>query len=110
MKNPMDENFLDMIKISVFPCYKWLSFTTLIVLIDSIVYISSLFYDELDENGGFLAPSQYTLYHFGEIYPLKMKNGEYHRFITPIFIYSNFLHYLFSIFIKIYFLSFLEYV
>lgn len=57
LKNPMDENFLDMIKISVFPCYKLISFTTLIVLFDTVIYVLSLFYDELDENGGFLAPS-----------------------------------------------------
>ncbi|KAL4436159.1 hypothetical protein ABPG74_018143, partial [Tetrahymena malaccensis] len=109
-KNPMDENFLDMIKISVFPFYKLLSFTSLVVLADTTVFVFCMIYDQLDASNGFLAPSQYTLFHLGYSDRIQMLNGQYYRFITPIFIYQNFLHFFFSVFIKIYFLSFVEYI
>ncbi|KAL4479580.1 hypothetical protein ABPG72_018566 [Tetrahymena utriculariae] len=107
-KDPMEENFLDMIQINLFPNYKLLSLTNLIALIDTIFYISTLCYDEIDENKGLLSPSHESLYTFGHIYPPKMKRGQYYRFIAPIFLYSNLVHYLFSMFTKMYFLQLIE--
>ncbi|KAL4496264.1 hypothetical protein ABPG73_007715 [Tetrahymena malaccensis] len=105
----MDENFLDMIKIHLFPHYKLLSFTNLIALIDTFFFISTLLYDEIDENIALLSPSYYSLHTFGHIYPPKIKSGQYYRFITPIFLYSNLIHYLVSMLVKIYFLQLIEY-
>ncbi|EWS75331.1 S54 family peptidase (macronuclear) [Tetrahymena thermophila SB210] len=108
IKDPMEENFLDMIQIYLFPNYKLLSFTNLIALIDTIFYISTLCYDDTDEKLGLLSPSHESLYTFGHIYPPKMKKGQYYRFIIPIFLYSNLIHYLFSMFAKIYLLQLIE--
>ncbi|KRX08153.1 hypothetical protein PPERSA_01698 [Pseudocohnilembus persalinus] len=110
-KHPRNETFTDMIKLQIFYYLKPKSFTFIILIIDTIVYLISLLYDGVDISNGFLAPTQKALFDLGEIFPYYQKNSGifgYLRIFTSIFLHANFLQFVSSIFIKVYFLQFIE--
>ena len=111
-KNPRNESFSDMIRFQVFPHFRFSSLTFLMVVLEVVIFIYGLvFYDQVpsDLDQGFLALSQQALFDLGELYPhYIVENGQYHRILFSIFLHANLYHLFFSVFVKLYFFSFIE--
>lgn len=98
-----------MIGLTIFPNFKWRSFTLAVALIDIVFFIFLVLYDNPEIEEGLLAPSQLTLFKFGEVYPWYMRHSWHlHRFILPLFMHCNLLHLLSSVMLFIYIYSTIE--
>lgn len=79
------------LQVQVFPRLKLFSMVMLLTLINLAVYTSCLCVGGVADTA-LLAVSQETLIMFGCKYPEKMREGEWWRFITPVFLHSNLMH------------------
>lgn len=91
-KRARDENIFDAIKINLCPTLRFCSFTTLIVMVNIIMYIISLCLYHII-NTEFLAPNTRALDTLGWKDSKKIKvHNQVWRFITPTFLHASFMH------------------
>ncbi|CDU18127.1 rhomboid protease ROM1, putative [Plasmodium yoelii] len=81
----------------IFPHFTWKSFVIAVSIIQIIVFIISLSINP----GEFLTPSGSTLITLGANVGSKIKNGEIHRLILPIFLHANIFHTFFNVFFQL---------
>ncbi|SCM21875.1 rhomboid protease ROM1, putative [Plasmodium chabaudi chabaudi] len=81
----------------IFPHFTWKSFVMVISIIQIIVFIVSLSI----RPGEFLTPSGSILVTLGANVGSKIKSGEIHRLILPIFLHANIFHAFFNVFFQL---------
>ena len=108
-KTPRQDSFLEMLKFSFCPNFELRSFTSIISIIDIVIYIITLIYGGIVIPSLFLAPTKSTLNIFGAQNAYAQKyQGEVWRFFTPVFLHGYFLHILMNIISQIIIGSMLE--
>ena len=97
LTDPRNESFFSMIKNTLFPSFKCRSVTTLLVLINVLVYIILLIKGGIQPKHEFLAPRDDLLFHYGSNYPYFIYNSyEVHRLFVSLFLYKNIVHLILS--------------
>ncbi|SPJ10892.1 rhomboid protease ROM1 [Plasmodium sp. DRC-Itaito] len=81
----------------IFPHFTWKSFMVVISIIQLIVFIISVSIKPAD----FLTPSDSLLVTLGANVASRIKQGEIHRLILPIFLHANIFHAIFNIFFQL---------
>lgn len=91
-KRARDETFLESIQINLCPTLRCCSFTVLIVFVDVIMFIISLWLYKM-VNTEFLAPNPRALDALGWKDARKIKKrGQVYRFLTPVFLHASLVH------------------
>ncbi|GAW80912.1 rhomboid protease ROM1 [Plasmodium gonderi] len=81
----------------IFPHFTWKSFIMVLSVIQIIVFIISVSINPAD----FLTPSDSLLVALGANVASKIKQGEIHRFILPIFLHASIFHAFFNVFFQL---------
>lgn len=100
---------MDMVKICVYPYFRWKSMTALIAALDLVFFVFLVLQGDQEIEEGLLAPSQSALFQFGEVHPYYIKTKmQLYRLLVPLFMHGNLLHLISSLAILIYIYSFIE--
>ncbi|CRH00012.1 rhomboid protease ROM1, putative [Plasmodium relictum] len=81
----------------IFPHFTWKSFVMVISIIQLVIFIISISIKPAE----FLTPSESLLITLGANVASRIKNGEIHRLILPIFLHANIFHTFFNIFFQL---------
>ncbi|EUD65598.1 hypothetical protein C922_04104 [Plasmodium inui San Antonio 1] len=81
----------------IFPHFTWKSFIMAVSIIQIIVFIISVSIKPAD----FLTPSDSLLITLGANVASRIKQGEIHRLILPIFLHANIFHTFFNVFFQL---------
>ncbi|SBT71240.1 rhomboid protease ROM1, putative [Plasmodium malariae] len=81
----------------IFPHFTWKSFIMVVSIIQIIVFIISISIKPSD----FLTPSDDLLITLGANVASRIKRGEIHRLILPIFLHANIFHTFFNVFFQL---------
>lgn len=90
--DPRKTTFLQFINKNIFRCYKLLSFTSIISLMEIIMFTVTILFGIKKDSTVLLAPLDSTLDTFGMKDPYKQQKGQVWRFITFAFLHANFIH------------------
>ncbi|VWU50012.1 rhomboid protease ROM1, putative [Hepatocystis sp. ex Piliocolobus tephrosceles] len=77
----------------IFPHFTWFSFVIAVSIIQIIIFIILI----AAEPNKLLSPTREVLAYFGANIGEKIKAGEIHRLILPIFLHANFFHVFFNV-------------
>lgn len=81
----------------IFPHFTWKSFIMAVSIAQVIIFIITVSISPAE----LLVPSESLLIKFGANVASKIKQGELHRLILPIFLHANILHIFFNIFFQL---------
>jgi membrane associated rhomboid family serine protease len=100
------ESFWQMMKILICPYLEKKSFTTVICLINTLLFLFCCFYDS--KPGSFLVPTADCLTKFGGRDNEKLLKFEVWRWVTPVVLHANFSHFFINIVFILAFVSRVE--
>lgn len=92
MKNPRDENYWDMLMEMCCPVFRFLSFTTFMLVAYLVIFIVEAAIG-LNRMGELLEIRLSTLVRMGANWPLDIREGAVWRLITAAVLHVNFLHF-----------------
>lgn len=102
-----NENFWDMIRLNFCPTLKLVSFTALIVCLNTTIFLFTTSRG-IAKGGTFLQNRMEVLDDFGSNNPEKIHQGQYFRLFTACFLHLDFLHLLFNSFSTLFLVSSIE--
>lgn len=102
-----EESFWSMMKSITCPFLQAKSFTSLICLINTFLFLATCFYDS--DPGLFLVPSSSSLVLFGARDNEKLRKLQIWRWLTPVFLHANFNHFFINTVFILAFVSRVEY-
>lgn len=108
--NPRKLSFLSFIKSFLFPSLRLISFTSLITLIDIIIFIITISFGIEKNPATLLSPLSSTLDLFGMKDPFKQQHGQVWRFITYSILHANFNHLFSNVISQLIIVSSVEYM
>lgn len=108
IKNPRDENYWDMLRITCCPVIKLFSITTLILLAVFGMYIASIAMG-IDKEKELLQIKATVLLDLGANYSPYVKDGQVWRLIAAQFLHINFIHLVGNVLTILIFVSRVEY-
>ena len=108
IKNPRDEHYCDMLKITWCPTVKLLSITLLILIAQLAMFITSAAMG-IDKKQQLLQIQSDVLYKLGANYSPSIKSGEVYRLVAAEFLHVHFLHLVGNFITTLIFVSRVEY-